>query len=316
MAADAKAGFELSAPNEVPNSMMANPCPLWRVPIAPLFPLRRQGQNRFALGAMLGVALGLSGCAAPNPPSPPTDPSLSADQGNDTAEADSSRTADVEPPYKVNGTWYHPQTSAQGYREVGLASWYGREFHGQRTASGAIYNMHQPTAAHRTLPLPTLARVTNLENGRSTRVRINDRGPFVDTDKRIIDLSYEAARRLGIDETGIARVRVVALKGPSRLTSSTRTSQATGGTQKPSSGPGDAALYLQIGAFRQASNAMHLKKRLRGMELGRVVITLGHYEGDPLYRVRIGPLASVTTADRLAQHLRQKGMPTGALIHE
>lgn len=205
--------------------------------------------------------------------------------------------------YQVGGEWYHPLATSQGYREVGKASWYGRKFHGRKTASGETYNMHLPTAAHRTLPLPTIARVTNLDNGRTTQVRINDRGPFVDTHERIIDLSYGAAKRLGVDETGLARVRVVALKGPGEADAAAETGE-------------DAALYLQVGAFREEGNAARLKRRLRGMDLSRVVVTTGDLAGDPVYRVRIGPLPDVARADHLAQRLRSAGLPSGDLVRD
>lgn len=211
-------------------------------------------------------------------------------------------------PYRVGGEWYYPLATAQGYRAVGKASWYGRKFHGRKTASGEVYNMHLPTAAHRTLPLPTLARVTNLENGRSTQVRINDRGPFVDTHERLIDLSYGAAQRLGMADTGVARVEIVALKGPGKIEGA------------PSSGGGrpdaQASLYLQVGAFREEGNAARLKQRLRDMELERVVVTTGSHRGGPIYRVRIGPLPDVARADSLAQRLRRAGFPTGQVIRE
>ena len=116
-------------------------------------------------------------------------------------------------PYKVNGHWYTPAANPN-YDETGVASWYGRDFHGQHTANGEVFNMNGMTAAHKTLPLPSLVRVENLDNGRSVVVRVNDRGPFVGG--RIIDLSREAARRLGYEEKGTARVRVRYL-GPAPL---------------------------------------------------------------------------------------------------
>ena len=249
-----------------------------------------------------GFALALlaAGCAS----SPPV-----------TDDGGADRPARKGDPYQVNGEWYHPLASARGYQEVGKASWYGRKFHGRKTASGETYNMHLPTAAHRTLPLPTIARVTNLENGRTARVRINDRGPFVDTHERIIDLSYGAAKRLGIDQTGVARVRVVALKGPGKAGS------PPGAGTTRDSGSGSRAgrrptLYLQVGAFRREGNAARLKERLRGMELERVVVTTADLSNGPIYRVRIGPLPGVARADRLAQRLRQAGFPTGHLVRE
>jgi rare lipoprotein A len=108
-------------------------------------------------------------------------------------------------PYQVNGQWYFPRMVEQ-FAEVGVASWYGHPYHGRYTANGEIYNMYDMTAAHPTLPLPSVVRVTNLENGLSTVLRVNDRGPFVKD--RIIDLSKQAARMLGFEKAGTAQVRV------------------------------------------------------------------------------------------------------------
>jgi rare lipoprotein A len=248
--------------------------------------------RRPGAGAVLAAALLLTACATPMHQGGSGEPARKGD------------------PYQVGGEWYYPLASAQDYREVGKASWYGRKFHGRKTASGEVYNMHLPTAAHRTLPLPTIARVTNLENGRTARIRINDRGPFVDTHERIIDLSYGAAKRLGMDKTGVARVEIVALKGPD---------QAGGGgaaTAANEAAGGPTTLYLQVGAFRDEGNAARLKQRLRAMEMERVVVTTGRHGGGPIYRVRIGPLPDVARADRLAQQLRRAGLPTGQLVRE
>ena len=114
----------------------------------------------------------------------------------------------VGKPYQINGEWYYPRM-VDRYRETGVASWYGVPFHGRKTANGEIYDMHSMTAAHPTLPLPSMARVTNLENGRSITVRVNDRGPFAK--KRIIDLSRRAAWELGFKDQGTAKVEVVYL---------------------------------------------------------------------------------------------------------
>jgi len=114
----------------------------------------------------------------------------------------------VGKPYQINGEWYYPRM-VDRYREVGVASWYGQTFHGRKTANGEIYDMHGMTAAHPTLPLPSIVRVTNLENGRSITVRVNDRGPFAK--RRIIDLSRRAAWALGFKDQGTAEVEVVYL---------------------------------------------------------------------------------------------------------
>ena len=111
-------------------------------------------------------------------------------------------------PYTIMGKWYYPIQSSEGYSQKGIASWYGEEFHGKKTANGEVYNMYSMTAAHTTLPLPTYVRVTNLENGRHIKVRVNDRGPFLRG--RLIDMSYAGARALGFSEQGTAPVLVEA----------------------------------------------------------------------------------------------------------
>jgi rare lipoprotein A len=125
--------------------------------------------------------------------------------GGNVAKATSVK---VGKPYQINGEWYYPQM-VDHYRETGVASWYGVPFHGRKTANGEVYDMHGMTAAHPTLPLPSMARVTNLENGRSITVRVNDRGPFAK--RRIIDLSRRAAWELGFKDQGTAEVEVVYL---------------------------------------------------------------------------------------------------------
>ncbi len=193
--------------------------------------------------------------------------------------------------YVVKGRRYRVRKSAAGYVARGIASWYGTKFHGYRTASGETYDMYAMTAAHRTLPLPTYVEVTNLDNGRRVVVRVNDRGPF--HDNRIIDLSYAAARKLGMIETGTAPVEVRAIdpKAP-RRTASAR--------------PG-YTLYLQAGAFASRTNAERLRRRLLAVVRGHPVDTARSHR-DGLYRVRIGPLSSVELADRLAQRLSSLGI--------
>lgn len=264
------------------------------------------------LAALIAGAL-LAGCAgAPPKPEPPP--------GRDKGDA-----------YRIADEWYYPLQRAEGYVERGKASWYGGKFHGRRTANGELYDMHRPTAAHRTLPLPTLVQVTNLENGQTTRVRVNDRGPFVDTHERIIDLSFAAAQRLGMDEQGVARVEVRAVAGPAELEAG---KAGLGGEQAETAGeaseghgggdgedelrprPGQEELYLQVGAFRDKGNATRLKKRLRRTELGPVRVTTGKADSRPVYRVRMGPLESVLHADRLARQLRRQGIETGHIVRQ
>jgi rare lipoprotein A len=172
--------------------------------------------------------------------------------------------------YTVLGKTYYVMGSAAGYDAVGNASWYGRKFHGRLTSSGEPFDMYQLTAAHRTLPIPTFARVTNLDNGRSTIVRINDRGPF--HDNRIIDLSYAAAVKLGYAALGTARVRVEVLEPGRRY-------------------------VLQAGAFADLNRADRLKAAL-GQLTGQPTYVV-KVSGESLYRVRLGPVRGRGEAERL-----------------
>lgn len=180
-------------------------------------------------------------------------------------------------PYQVFGVTYHVMDSAEGYVAEGIASWYGSKFHGHRTSSGELYDMYELSAAHRSLPLPTWARVTNLENGRSTIVRVNDRGPF--HPDRIIDLSWAAAVKLGYDRQGTARVRVEAIMP--REAPATPVLQAAA-ADSPAPGGG---LFLQLGAFRRLDAAQALLGDLTRRFDWPVLIR----PGDGLYRVWVGP---------------------------
>ncbi len=197
--------------------------------------------------------------------------------------------------YEVNGQRYRTLASAQGYREEGIASWYGTKFHGRRTSSGEPYDMYAMTAAHKTLPLPSYVRVTNLENGRSAIVRVNDRGPF--HPGRIIDLSYAAAVTLGIVERGTARVRVEAIEVPGQ-----------GTVHHPSPVP----LYVQAGAFGRRANAEALRRRL-ARELDAPV-RIEPSRG--LYRVRIGPLPDLAEARAVSEALTRLGIPNPLVVND
>ena len=177
-------------------------------------------------------------------------------------------------PYEVFGKTYKVMDSSKGYHERGTASWYGSKFHGRRTSSGEPYDMHLPTAAHKYLPLPTYAEVTNLDNGKKVIVKINDRGPF--KDDRMIDMSYGAALRLDMIRTGTARVDVRAIEvGGGSETAYTPTAKAV-----PSAGT-----WLQAGAYKSESGALRQAARLEDAGLSPVAI---HRDGG-LFRVRMGP---------------------------
>lgn len=188
--------------------------------------------------------------------------------------------------YTQFGKTYCPLISAEGFVETGIASWYGEDFHGKPTALGEPYNMYAMSAAHKTLPLPTRVRVTNLENGRSMELRVNDRGPFVGG--RVIDLSYGAARELGVYRRGTARVRVEALEA--------------GGSPSPAAG---GYAYLQTGAFAYRENAAKLYYRIRRAGISGVYL---RRKGNGVYAVWVGPLDNGRHTARLRRQLADIGI--------
>lgn len=215
--------------------------------------------------------------------------------------------------YEVYGERYHVRDSARGYVAEGTASWYGSKFHGRRTSSGEPYDMYKMTAAHRSLPLPSYVRVTNLDNGRSTVVRVNDRGPFVDD--RLIDLSYAAATRLGVIDSGTARVRVRALT-PGESTADTQP-DSDGAGDADADADGDGEVYLQVGAFREYANAQRMRARVRGAGIREVDVDEAESDaGASVYRVRIGPLAADTDREAMLDRLGEAGVEGGRFITE
>ncbi|MBF0370957.1 MAG: septal ring lytic transglycosylase RlpA family protein [Magnetococcales bacterium] len=239
-------------------------------------------------------------------------------------------------PYKVFGVTYYPMKNANGYVEEGTASWYGKKFHGRPTAIGETYDMYGMTAAHTILPLPSRVRVTNLANGRSVELRVNDRGPFVKN--RLIDLSLTAARQLGFAKQGTARVRVEAL-GPDRkltsqekarskakITAQTRTkTQGATSPAKPtpkkrnarqteSTSHSGQGFYVQVGSFQAASNAWRLAETLE--EVGDARVVKKWVNGEKFYRVRFGPFATADQAERIVSRLDQNGFGAGSIVKE
>jgi rare lipoprotein A len=215
------------------------------------------------------------------------------------------RSARGNPPsYEVFGKRYAILATAEGYKERGVASWYGPDFHARPTSSGEPYDMYAMTAAHKTLPIPVYARVTNLGNGRSVIVRINDRGPFVAN--RIIDLSYTAAHKLDMTRAGTAfvEVEVITPGAPAQLAQAVAQPATTPATGTSLTGP---VLYLQVGAFGVAANATRLAERLRaaGIEQVSVAQPAGT---PPLYRVRVGPIADVAGYDAMAARVARLGV--------
>jgi rare lipoprotein A len=258
------------------------------------------GQLCRAIIACLGIGV-LAGCSTlgrpvPTTPVPvaPPPPPTNIDSIPDAVPRPEPRSAHGNPPfYEVMGKRYFVLSVADGYVERGVASWYGPTFHGVNTSSGERYDMYAMTAAHKTLPLPTYARVTNLRNGRSVVVRINDRGPFVAN--RLIDLSYTAAAKLDMLREGTTFVEVRALT-PGVPDVLTRASE----TPPPS-------LYVQVGAFADQGNAQRALARLQVAGLGTAFIAPPASDKRALYRVRVGPISDVARFDELAAKLAKLG---------
>jgi peptidoglycan lytic transglycosylase len=266
----------------------------------------------------LAVVAALAGClsTSPRPPVSSTAPPELAlpppmpDSAGDAVPRVEPRARNGNPPfYDVFGKRYYVLSSSVGYWERGVASWYGPGFHKVRTSTGEMYDMYAMTAAHKTLPLPAFVRVTNLQNGRSVVVRVNDRGPFVGN--RIIDLSYTAASRLGMLHNGTAMVEVRAVDPSAAL----QAIGAAGGAAAPvaADAPAPAAapaagLFVQAGAFSDPANAQRLADKLRTGSYGKVFVRDDQIAGRRMYRVRIGPVPDVGTFDRVVAALERAGI--------
>lgn len=205
--------------------------------------------------------------------------------------------------YVVFGKRYYVMGSSKGYVERGIASWYGKKFHGRRTSNGEIYNMYAMTAAHKTLPIPTYVQVTNIKTGKRIIVRVNDRGPF--HEGRIIDLSYAASQKLGTAGAGTGLVEVRAIDprtwkpGQETVTRTADTSHA-----HP-----DAKIYLQLGAFSIKANAEKMVLKTVSSAISGVFIKKGMDSNDnTIYRVRIGPLSTVDFVDNMITRLLKTGV--------
>ncbi|EAR23308.1 septal ring lytic transglycosylase RlpA family protein [Nitrococcus mobilis] len=232
-------------------------------------------------------------------------------------ENGSSRSSVKTGSYVVHGQRYHVLRSADGFVQHGIASWYGRKFHGRRTSSGELYNMYAMTAAHKRLPIPSRVEVTNLTNGRHAVVRINDRGPFVRN--RIIDLSYAAAKQLDMLNEGIATVEIRALSARPTQASERHPSAAP---QAPAAVPvsaidaqRDAVFYVQAGAFTDQANAYRLQGQLETGQFTTPIRVEPIQRGrNKYYRVRLGPLRSREAAVRLAQQLADYGVDDAHMV--
>ncbi len=237
---------------------------------------------------VLFVLLVLSGCAAKK-----TEVSKSL-------EADRKLKASQRP-YTVYGQRYEPLQSHEGFFQAGVASWYGRDFHGKTTSNGERYDMNAMTAAHKTLPLGVYVKVHNRENGKEAIVRVNDRGPFVKG--RIIDLSYAAARKIGMDEVGTAPVEVVALG---------YREEGKGGYRSPETY--DSGNYaVQVGAFKEYANAERLSEELKRV-YGSSGIRTATINGEIFYRVYVGKYTSLKAAEAGERNFAEHGYPGSFVV--
>ncbi len=304
--------------------------------------------------AAIFFVLSLNACSSQRAAAPPKTPQTASAGGY----------YKVGQPYQIKGEWYYPKEDFS-YDETGIASWYGDDFHDKKTANGEIFNKNELTAAHATLPMPSLARVTNLENGRSIVVRVNDRGPV--KGKRILDTSHRVAQLLGFERQGTAKVRVQVLADESKAIAdamrryggqSPQVQLASAQPQLPpetlaDTGPavtygnvqsqpldplpvaradakavmasikpveevhqlpvtGQQQIYIQAGAFTQIENAANVQKKLAS--LGQVRVANADVKGLRFYRVRVGPVPDVPSADRLLQKVVQTGYREARII--
>lgn len=262
----------------------------------------RQKLLPFILLFLAGLVFVLSGCSTrTNEPYHRESPPSGSSPGK--------KSPATQRPYTIKGQRYVPLASAHGYVERGIASWYGRKFHGRKTSNGETYNMYDMTAAHKTLPMNTWVRVENLDNGKEITVRINDRGPFVRG--RIIDLSYTGAKNLGVVGPGTARVRVTAL--------GKATSYAKADKSKPVAfkavdyWKGD--FTVQVGAFKVRTNAENYRLKLSKSYINAHIVP---YEDDrgQFYRVRIGRFSNLSDAVKFSEALLAEGFDAAFAVAE
>lgn len=268
-------------------------------------------QRLFNIAALFLFAALLAGCASSSRYRDNSD-SMPSNYQNFDADDIPNAVPKVEPPsrygnpssYVVLGQRYYVLHSSVGYKERGIASFYGVKFHNYKTSNGEIYNMYGMTAANKVLPLPTYVRVTNLENHKQVIVRVNDRGPF--HVNRIIDLSFAAAKKLDMIKTGTALVEVEAIDprqpAPTAKPAVVVTHIASTSTSaKP-------VIYLQLGAFSTNAAAERFEQRIQQYTQRPIRIVAGASQGLAIYRVQVGPVASVDEADALTATFKQHGL--------
>lgn len=213
------------------------------------------------------------------------------------------------PVYEVLGNTYRVLDTSNGYQERGVASWYGKKFHGRRTSNQERYDMYAMTAAHKSLPLPSYVRVRNLRNNKSVVVRVNDRGPFVDN--RLIDLSYSAARKLDMIKDGTSLVEVTAINYDKNVAKPAKPIIAQDVIAQPGS-----SLFVQVGAFGEMINARRRFALLRSNGIDKAFVHEDLSRQATMYRVKIGPIADVLQYDSIVARLQGLGISETHLVTE
>ena len=279
-------------------------------------------QVRFALLAIAALTIAGCGGSKVKGDGPPTGSTRIPDLPGDAVPRREQRSKYGNGPvYEVLGKRYEVMPSSKGYQERGVASWYGKKFHGNLTSNREVYDMYKMTAAHKTLPLPTYVRVTNLQNDKSIIVRVNDRGPFVHN--RIIDLSYAAALKLDMVKDGTSMVEVTAINldapqgdRPVRIADPPAPPPAAESRANSLHQGRAHDIFVQVGAFGERANA---ERRLGTLSVAGIEKAFIHEEqtdGQTLYRVRIGPVADVVQYDVLVEELERIGITDPYLIAE
>jgi len=249
------------------------------------FPLLNLFGKR-SLMMVLAAVVSLSACGGKKPSTQPVPPG--------------GKLKATQKPYTVMGKRYEPLKTHVGFTQEGVASWYGKDFHGKKTSNGETYDMHAMTAAHKTLPLGVFVKVRNRETGQEAIVRVNDRGPFVKN--RIIDLSYTAAKKLGVDLKGTAPVRVEALGY-----------KASGEGYTAPENYDSGNYSVQVGAFQYQDNATRLADQLRKLH-GYAEVRVALVNGEQFYRVQAGKFLSLREAEEAEVRFIEQGYPGSFVV--
>ena len=282
-------------------------------------------RSRAAIGVLTLAAMSLAACGGNNvrDSAPSGSVSIPDLPGDPVPRPEARSRYGNGPVYEVLGQTYRVMDSSLGYKERGVASWYGKKFHGRLTSNREPYDMYEMTAAHKTLPLPTYVKVRNLRNNRSIIVRVNDRGPFVHN--RIIDLSYAAALKLDMIRDGTSLVEVTAISFDEPR--GDRPVRVVEPAEPPASNPAPAPepesqpaakqeneIFVQVGAFGDRTNAERRRSALLSGGIGDAFIFADEASSPPMYRVRIGPIAGVDDYDALVMKLEGLGITDPYLV--